>query len=69
MPNKQQILDEYETRFGKINKELGYSLTARQTPDGWKVVKWYERNSWARVEQEHIAFFDRSGKFIKTEAF
>ena len=63
---KQQGIDIYERLFGKVKKELGYSLTCKIVKTGYLVRKWYSRNNYVEdVLEEEVLINTYKNKVYK----
>lgn len=59
----EQAKTEYQKLFGHVNKQQGFSLTAKRIKSGVLVMKWYERNSWVEPELEKKVLFSNGKVF------
>ena len=55
---KKTGIDLYQKFYGKVNENLGYSITCKLTKNGFLVSKWYSRNNWTNEKLEDKGLFN-----------
>lgn len=54
---ENKAIELFENLFGKVDSELGFSLTSKKVKNGILVMKWYQRNSWSDDRLERKVLF------------
>jgi len=52
-----KAIELFEDLFGKVDSELGFSLTTKKTKNGVLVMKWYQRSTWSDDKLEKKFLF------------